>query len=61
MSDRIMFASVEECPIQMVTMNDDDFDGIVVMTNYGNFYRYSTRFNEWYKLEKPLYEENDHE
>ena len=48
MSREYKFASVKtnEFPVQICQLEDGQFNGIAILTNYGNIYRYSNRFHE---------------
>ena len=56
---KICDVKTEEVPIQIVQMNDEGFDGLAVLSNYGNIYQYSKRFEKWTTLPEIPFIENE--
>jgi len=47
MSDfKIIGTAPVEVPVQICQLDDGQFNGIAILTSYGNIYRYSNRFHE---------------
>lgn len=61
MNEDIKFTvtEIEEVPIQLCNYKDGDFNGVAILTNYGDIYVYSNRFFKWEKLPRFKEEKED--